>query len=160
MPIQSSAIADFARQHDDRVWVREAQIDQFGADRGVAYLADAGITRVTALATALARVAQINAGIIAAEISANLASVLSMGSLATVTIMDSNVAANVAVLRAAYAVATQVQAIMIGDYLSTLTNVQLQNAFGMTAGQVTTLRTNKLTPAATAAATIRAAVGA
>jgi len=36
----------------------------------------------------------------------------------------------------------------------------LQTLFGLTAGQVTTLRNQKLTPAASAAATIRAATGA
>jgi hypothetical protein len=49
---------------------------------------------------------------------------------------------------------------MIGDFLSTLTNAQLQTLFSMTSGQVTTLRSSKLTPAASAAATIRAATGA
>jgi hypothetical protein len=48
---------------------------------------------------------------------------------------------------------------MIGDFLSSLTDGQLQTIFSMTAGQVTTLRSTKLTPAATAAATIRAATG-
>ena len=49
---------------------------------------------------------------------------------------------------------------MIGDFLASLTDTQLRNAFSMTAGQVTTLRTNKLTPATNAATTIRATTGA
>ena len=59
-----------------------------------------------------------------------------------------------------YRVATQTQAVMIGDYLAARTDAQLQVAFGLTAAQVTALRSSKLTPAATAAATVRATTGA
>ena len=100
------------------------------------------------------------ADIVQKEIDANIASVMLSGSLAAYTLDNSTAAQNFAALREAYRSATQTQAVMVGDFLSSLTNNQLQNAFGMTAGQVTTLRDNKLTPAATAAATIRAAAGA
>lgn len=94
-----------------------------------------------------------------AEIASNISSVETIGSLATPTFQYSTVAANVAALRAAYAVATQLQAVMMGDYLNSLTDAQLEAAFGLTATQVTTLRTNKLGPAATLAASIRASAG-
>ncbi len=96
---------------------------------------------------------------VALEIERNIADVTANGSLATPVLVLSTAAANFAALRTAYQTATKVEAIMIGDFLSTLTDAQLQNAFSLTAGQVTTLRTNKLTPAASAAATIRAAAG-
>lgn len=93
------------------------------------------------------------------EIYNNLQLVSTLGSQAVPTFVYSTVAANVAALRVFYASATQMQSVWIGDYLSSLTNVQLENAFGWTLGQVTTLRTNFLTPAASAATTIRASVG-
>jgi hypothetical protein len=64
------------------------------------------------------------------------------------------------VLRSGYQSATRIEAIFAGDFLASLTDTQLRNLFGMTQGEVTTLRTNKLTPAANAAATIRATTGA
>ncbi len=94
------------------------------------------------------------------EIERNIQDVTTNGSLATPVLILSTAAANFAALRTAYLTATKVEAIMMGDFLSTLTDGQLQTAFGLTAGQVTTLRTNKLTPAASAASTIRATTGA
>jgi hypothetical protein len=94
-----------------------------------------------------------------AEIARNIFDVVSRGSLATPRLKASTAAQNFAALRIEYQTASQLTAIMIGDFLSTLTDAQLQTAFGISAGQVTTLRTNKLTPAASAAATIRAAAG-
>ena len=55
---------------------------------------------------------------------------------------------------------TQTQAVMSADYLATLTNAQLMAAFGLTLTQVQTLRTNKLTPAVSLAASIRSSTGA
>jgi hypothetical protein len=63
-------------------------------------------------------------------------------------------------LRAAYQDATRTEAIFTGDFLGSLTDAQLRNAFGITQAQVTTLRTNKLVPAENAANTIRATSGA
>lgn len=110
-------------------------------------------------AWATARIATINASDQAAEVTKNITAVEADGSIAAPTFVYSTPAQNAAALRAAYQFATRTQAIMIGDFLNSLTDVQLENAFGLTAGQVATLRTNKLAPAATAAATIRAAAG-
>lgn len=94
-----------------------------------------------------------------AEIATNVADVLANGSLATPSLKFSTAADNFAALRVAYATATQLQAVMIGDFLNTLTNAQLAAAFGITAGQAATLRTNKLAPAAALATSIRASAG-
>lgn len=93
------------------------------------------------------------------EVRANISGVTSLGSLFSPTFVYSTVAESVAALRLAYQAASNIQAVMIGDFLSSRTDVQLQTAFGLTAGQVTTLRTNKLTPAANIAASIRANTG-
>lgn len=93
------------------------------------------------------------------EISSNLSDVQNNGSLAQPTFVYSTVAQNAAAVRAAYLVATQTGAAMIGDFVNTLTNVQIASAFGITTGQAGTLRTNVLVPAAALAAQIRAAVG-
>jgi hypothetical protein len=94
------------------------------------------------------------------EIDANIASVMLNGSAATTTFAHSTIAENRTALRAAYLTATRTEAIFIGDFLSSQTNAVLQTLFNMTNTQVNTLRTNKLTPAANAATTIRAATGA
>jgi hypothetical protein len=155
--IVSSAIAEDAIQRDGRRWLREHHTDHLGIVHVIAYLAAAGHDAAAAL---LARVAAIEAKLRDAEIAANIASVTTEGRFAEVTLVHSTVAQNRAALREAYRVATRVEAIMIGDYLNSLTNAQLQSAFGLTSAQVTSLRTNKLAPAAANADAIRATTGA
>jgi hypothetical protein len=155
--IVASIIAEDARQADGRRWIAERHTDQLGLAYEFRYLA-AAAADVVALMTA--RVAIINADLIAREIAANLAAVATLGAQATPVFNYSTTAQNVAALRVAYASATQQQAIFTGEYLGSLTDAQLQSAFGLTAAQVTSLRSSKLAPAASAAATIRAAAGA
>ena len=155
--IVSSQIAGQTTQRDGRISVDERHTDNIGAVWNFGYLV-AGNADLNALlashATAIA--AQLNAG----EIAANVDQVTTYGSLAVLRFDYSTQAQGLAALRTAYQSATQLQAIMIGDFLSSLTDVQLQNIFNITAGQVTTLRANKLTPAANTVAAIRAAAGA
>lgn len=157
MTIVSSVIASDSAQRDGRRWIEEIHTDQLGLKYIRLYLVDAGYDANAALA---AYVAVLEDGIAAAEIQNNLEQVTTLGSLASPKFIYSSAAANVAALRATFQFATQTQAIMIADFLNTLTDQQLQNAFGLTAGQVSNLRTNKLTAAATLAASIRAATGA
>jgi hypothetical protein len=89
------------------------------------------------------------------EISNNISQVELLGSLANPTFNYSTSAQNLTALRAAYLQSTNTQAIMIGDFLNTLTTAQLESIFSMTSGQVATLKTNYLTPASIAAASIR-----
>lgn len=100
------------------------------------------------------------AGREAAEIRRNINEVTTLGRFATPTFIASNATQNAAALRAEFANATRTEAIMIGDYLNTLTNAQIANAFEITTGQASTLRTNKLAPAAALADSIRASTGA
>jgi hypothetical protein len=106
-----------------------------------------------------AKVAQETADLATFEIARNVREISAKGSLATPRLRASTLAQNAAAVRAAYQTASDIDAVMIGDYLSTLSDARLQTAFSLTAGQVTTLRTNKLTPAATAAANLRASTG-
>jgi hypothetical protein len=157
MSIVSSIIADTAVQIDGRKWVREEHTDHVGVKWERTYLAGA----LDDLNAALAAYAVILAGnLTAQEIASNVSSVTSIGSLAVPTFVYSTTGQNLTALRAAYAASTQQQAIMIGDFLSSLTDGQLQTIFSMTSGQVTSLRSAKLTPAATLAASIRIATGA
>lgn len=94
------------------------------------------------------------------EIEDNINDIKANGSLATVTLINSTASQNAVALRGAYGVASKLEAVMIGDYLNTLTDAQLQAAFGLSAAQVTNLRNNKLIPAASTASAVRAAVGA
>jgi hypothetical protein len=141
---------------DGRFWVTETLTDSAAGVHVFSYLANAGFDYTTALAT---RVSELTAQLPLDEIARNILAVETVGSLAAPTFLFSTIAANVTALRAAYQVSTQLQAVMMGDFLSSLTDVQLENAFGLTQGQVSTLRTNALTPAASTAAAIRAAVG-
>lgn len=157
MSIVSSSIAVEAAQKDGRFWVAETHIDNLGIARVIRYLAAVGLNTAAVMA---ARAITLAADLVAQETTANVALVTSLGSLASPTSDYSTLASQLPALRTAYLTATQTQAIMIGDFLSSLTSGQLQTIFSMTSGQVTTLRSTKLTPAATAAATIRASTGA
>jgi hypothetical protein len=155
--IVSSTVVEDNPQRDTRRAIRERHLDSVGREYLVCYLALASFDAAAACA---ARAAQILADAGAAETAANIGAVTTLGSLAQPTFVYSTVAANVVALRAAYLIATQLQAVMIGEYLSTLTDAQLMSAFGLTQPQVTTLRSSKLTPAANIAANIRATTGA
>lgn len=159
MPIVSSQVLSTNVQRDGRAWVIEQHLDQFGTDHRVTWLAGADLQPADIAAVCSARDAVISAGMAAAEIAANLSQAMTQGQFAVVTFNESTAAQNAAAVRAAYASMTRTDAIFTGEFLGTLANNQLQTAFGLTAGQVTTLRANFLTPAATLAASIRANVG-
>ena len=143
-------------QADGRSTVHETHVDLLGLKWEIIYLALNGANLNAAMATHATDLG-VNLGL--DEIAKNIGQVTTNGSLASTSLLYSNAAPNFAALRLAYKVATQTAAVMIGDFLSTLTDNQLGNAFGLTAGQVTTLRTNKLTPAASLASSIRSSVG-
>lgn len=156
MAIVSSVIVEDSAQRDGRRWIRERHTDQVGQRYEFPWMAAAA---QDATAVMNARVASINAGLITNEVARNVSDVLANGSLASPALTYSTAAQSYAGLRAAYLNATRVDAVMIGDFLSSLTSGQLQTAFSMTSGQVTTLRTNKLTPAAALASSIRTSTG-
>lgn len=153
--ITSSSLESFL-QADGSKTVHEIHTDLVGQTHDIIYTALAGAD-LTATINAHANEFGVNLEL--DEVRANIFGVTSLGSLFSPTFVYSTVAENVAALRLAYLTATRIEAVMMGDYLSSLNNAQLQNAFGLTAGQVTTLRTNKLTPAANLATSIRATVG-
>ncbi len=156
MPIVSSIIVEDHVQQDGRRSIAERHTDQTGGVQFARYLAEVA---ADADATMAARVSDLNAGLITNEIGRNIVQVITLGSLAVPTFVHSTVAQNAATLRAFYQVSTQLQAVMIGDFLNTLTNAQIATAFSITTQQAATLRTNKLAPAAALAADIRAAAG-
>ena len=93
------------------------------------------------------------------EIAQNVGEIVTLGELAMPRLLYSTAAQNFTALRAVYQGATRIEAVMIADFLSSLTDAQLRSAFSMTQSQVITLRANKLTPAATLADQIRASIG-
>jgi hypothetical protein len=160
MSIVSSVLSKEGAQKDGRFWVLETHTDNAGVAYQIRYLASAGTLDAMLNATMSARATQTGDSLANEEVAENIGRILIDGSLATVTAVYATLAAIRAGLRAAYQSATRTDAIMLGDFLSSLTDPQLQTLFSMTAGQVTTLRSNKLTPAANVAATIRASTGA
>lgn len=159
MPIQSSFVTSFSPQIDGRIWVSERHLDQLGVDHGRFYLASVGLTPSQASASCAAIDAAITDQMTQNEVATNILAISTLGKLATITFNESTVAQNAAAVRAAYATMTQNQAVFTGEFLGSLTDIQLQTAFGLTSGQVTTLRANFLTQATNAAASIRASVG-
>lgn len=153
--ISSSALVSFT-QKDGSKTVHETHTDLVGLTHDLVFQAAANDDLNALLAI---HAASVGIALDDGEVQANISAVLGLGSLASPTFIYSNVAENVAALRQAYLGATQFQAVMIGDFLNTLTNGQLATAFGITTGQAATLRTNKLAPAASLAASIRATVG-
>jgi hypothetical protein len=155
--ITSSETVSVSVQADGRRYVLEYHTDHLGVVHPRTWLAGAADNLAAALAAFATNLVE---ALRQREIDANIASVMLNGSTAVTTFQHSTIAENRTALRAAYLTATRVEAIMIGDFLASQTNATLQTLFGMTNTQVNNLRTNKLTPAASAAATIRAATGA
>ena len=153
--ITSSTFEAFA-QKDGSKTVHEIHTDLVGIKHDIVYTAKAADDLTAAMN---AHAVDMGVNLELAEVQANIQGVTSLGSLFTPTFVYSTVAENVVALRLAYQTATQFQCVMMGDFLNTLSSAQLQAAFSLTAGQVTTLKTNKLTPAATLASSIRATVG-
>ena len=156
MPIVSSIIHSDSAQKDGRRWIRELHTDHLGKVWERTYLVDALFDAVSALS---AYAVQLAASIKQAEIDRNVREIVTYGSLAQTILNWSTVNENFAALREYYRTATQVEAIMAGDFLSARTDTQLKSLFGYTQVQADNLRTNKLTPAAQAAASIRSASG-
>lgn len=156
MTVVSSIANAEAPQRDGRRYVFEAHTDHTGRVFGVPWLAGAGVDPQGQL---LAHAAQIEAASTAGEIETNVGSVTAIGSEATITLVYSTAGQNRTALRAAYLSATRVEAVMIGDFLNTLTDGQLQALFSMNLAQVLLLRTNKLGPAAATASSIRSTTG-
>jgi hypothetical protein len=156
MTIAASETVSVSVQAGGRRYVHERHTDHLGVAHERTWLAGAADNLADALAVYAAKLAQ---ALRAREIDANIATIIVNGSAAIVTFNHSTAAENRTALRMKYRVATRLEAIMIGDFLNSLTNAQLQTIFGMTNTQVNALRTNKLQPAATAAATIRTAAG-
>jgi len=157
MIVSSVLDADEHAQADGRTWVRETHTDHLGLEYVYSYLAAAGTDTNAVMA---ARVATIDGYLTRNEIRTNIESVSRYGSLVpSVTLDYSTATQNASALREAYKTMVQAEAVMVGDYLNTLTNAQIANAFGITTGQAATLRTNKLAPAAALAASLRAETG-
>lgn len=156
MPIVSSAIVEASPQRDSRIRVRERHVDHLGIPHEITYAAEPGFNLASALA---AHAPALETSLRSSEIQDNIDSIVTLGAEAVVTRKHSNVGLNVIALRERYRSSTRGEAVMLGDYLAGLTDVQLQAAFGLTAPQVTALRTLRLTPAAAQAAAIRAAAG-
>jgi hypothetical protein len=156
MTIVSSNIIEISLQKDGRRWIRERHIDHTGRETFRQWLADVGIDVAAAL---IAYADILDSSQNQAEINENIQQITQNGSTATVSTKYSTLAQNRAALRQAYRSATRTEVIMIGDFLNSLTDAQLKTLFGKTDAEVLTFRTNKLAPAATAAAAIRNGAG-
>ena len=159
MTIVSSVIAkNIAKDGSGRNWIREDHTDHLGVVHESWYRMQTPAFDINAaLVAGAVRVAD---ELAQAEIVENIAAIKSDGSQAIPVFQHSTPWQNQDALRLAYKTASRLEAVMVGDFLSTLTDAQLRSVFSMTAAQVTQLRTDKLTPAANFAATLRAAAGA
>lgn len=152
----SSVLVTGVVQVDGTVTLRETYVTSAGETFTQDYTAPNGDDHAGHLTAAAAKLLS---DLTANEVTSNVSQVVLFGSQAAPTLKYSTAVQNFAALRQYYQTATRIEAVMIGDFLNTLTSNQLQTAFSLTAGQVTTLRNNKLQPAADLATSIRAATG-
>ncbi len=156
MPIVSSTYTTGSVQTDSRYWVEETHVDNAGVVYLYQYLTPAGSSPAGVM---VSRAASLASSIKNAEIIGNVRIVSMSGAAAVLNTLYSTPAQLWALLRRTYSGASRGDAVMIADYFGTLTDAQLQAIFSMTAEQITTLRSDKLTPAASLAASIRANAG-
>ena len=154
--VSSSILSDTVQKNGCRD-IRERHLDHLGIEHLRYYLAPAGAD-VSAALTAYA--SRLPGDLRDNEIASNIDEIVTQGAVAEVSLRHSTAAQNFAALRAGYLAMKKTEVIFAGDFLASLTDAQLRAAFGLTAAQVTALRSNKLTPAAAAAATIRNSTGA
>jgi len=138
MAIVSSSIIEDAAQIDGRRHIRERHIDHLGVAHFRLYMANAGVNVAPWLA---ATAAALPGWLSDTEIALNFSRISQDGDLAVPTLVYSTANDNAAFVRREYKSATREQAMMIGAYLSTLTNAQLRNLFNLTDPQVAQLRT-------------------
>jgi len=154
--IVTSKIISAVVQHDGRISVDCVHTDNFGADWWIVKFVPGGTdlnAMLSADATALLQNLQ------QGEIRLNVEQIELVGSVAVLASNYSTLAQTATAARNQYQNASQQQAIMIADFMNTLTDTQLMNLFNMTQTQVTNFRNNKLIPASNTAAEIRAAQG-
>lgn len=109
----------------------------------------------------LAHATRLLESLVEIELNSALSLIAKDGSLAIVPPLVYTTVGDVRIaLRSFYLSATMLESVMLGDYLNSLADATLRNLFNFTQAQVNNLRTNKLSPAATIAANIRAASGA
>lgn len=107
----------------------------------------------------LASRAGLQSSLAASEIADCLSRVRDSGSLAVLKLHYAVLDDVSIAVREAYRLATKTDAVMLGDYLSKLTDAQLKALFAATDGEVTTLKSGKLTPAATSAIAVLTSAG-
>lgn len=139
MSIVSSQIVEDRAQADGRRAIRERHTDHIGRHQEVTYLAESGANATTTMNN---RVAQIEAHSKATEILANLNNALSDDTPAP-TFDYSTQQEFSSALRELFKLSRGRDALRLGWYVESfnLTNNQLANLFGITAGQATTLQT-------------------
>ena len=157
MSIVTSIIEDVSPQANNLRYVTEAHTDHLGVIHRITVLRDATVDDDLELTR---HAVQVPIDLRQAEISENLSTILRDGAAAVLTLNHSTAGQMRAALREAYRSSTRQETAFLGDFLGTLTDAQLQTVFSMTAGQVTTLRTNRLAPASALVASINSAVGA
>lgn len=138
MAIISSEIAEDRAQIDGRRSIREVHTDDLGEQHVVTYLAEAGADVTLILPE---RAAQIDASLVEAEHQSNLSSTSDADGGGT-TFKRTTLAQFLTRLRAVYATATGLKAVLIGRFFHSLnlTDDQLKTLFGINQGQVSGLR--------------------
>lgn len=155
--IVSSTFTSFV-QKDGSKTVHEVHTDLIGLTHDIVYTAAAGDDLNAAMAT---HANNLGNSLANNEVASNLSNAETLGKNANginVTIY-STAAQNIAALTAAWPTMLNIQAIFVGEYLSTLSDAVLQSVFGWSPAYEQTVRTNFLTPYATLAASIRTATG-
>ena len=158
MSITSSVVTIEGSQIDGRRWVREVHSDAQGVAQITDYLGASNVA-TTAQATADARALLLNVSLADAEFAAK-----TLVDRSPLPLRFQTTAQFIARIRAAYGRLSKVDLARLAAWIlnrildGTVTDTQLQNAFGLTAGQWTTLKTKMQTLVANQVA-VDAAVG-
>jgi hypothetical protein len=151
--IVSSTIVFANMQTDGRTAVLEKHVDDLGQIICINYMADAGADLNAHLtASALSIAASETESRTCVEISANLAQVSELGSVALPSFIYSTLQENARALIVFYNSSSGLAAVMIGDYLNAQTDDMLIAGSGMTKDEIDSFRSVWEQNSATAAA--------
>ena len=139
MPITASAITADIPEPGGRRWVTEAHTLASGSVQVVRYLAERGADADAAMRS---RVADIDAGLVRAEVDTNIAAVLALGAqaLPALTFVESTQAQTIAAFADLVPSLAPLDRLQLGAFLASWHDENLALYLGLSTGQAATLR--------------------
>ena len=156
--IVSSAITAQIPQKDNRIAVHEIHTDTVGVQWSREYLA---LQNEDLNANLAGYAAVLNVQIPNFEINNNITAIEALGMSAVISLLYTTKSQTIQTVRNIYAIAAALQAVAMGDWLSTCTFAELQAAFNFpNVAAYNAFKSAYLTPQSNTASSIRSATGA